>query len=70
MLEQVTEGYLVTGGGREPWYGCIDCIPLEAEIPPGRWKLLQEFPEEGRPITLWRPEPLKIWEYVGPGSAP
>jgi len=70
VLEQVTEGYLVTGGGREPWYGCIDCIPLEAEIPPGRWKLLKEFPEEGRPIAIWRPEPLKIWEYVGPGSSP
>jgi hypothetical protein len=70
-LEQVTEGYLVTGGGREPWYGCIDCIPLESEIPPGRWKLLKEFPEEGRPIAVWRPEPLKIWEYVGaPGPTP
>jgi hypothetical protein len=67
MLEQVTEGYLVTGGGREPWYGCIDCIPRRAEIPPGRWRLLKEFPEEGRPIAVWRPEPLKIWEYVGPG---
>jgi 4-amino-4-deoxy-L-arabinose transferase-like glycosyltransferase len=67
MLEQVTEGYLVTGGGREPWYGCIDCIPLVAEIPPERWRLLKEFPEAGRPIAVWRPEPLKIWEYVGPG---
>ncbi|HWP66728.1 MAG TPA: glycosyltransferase family 39 protein, partial [Candidatus Limnocylindria bacterium] len=70
-LAQVTEGYLVTGGGREPWYGCIDCIPREDEIPnKSHWRLIKEFPEEGRPITVWRPEPLKIWEYVGPGTAP
>jgi Dolichyl-phosphate-mannose-protein mannosyltransferase len=66
FLEQATEGYLVTGGGREPWYGCIDCIPREAEVPKDRWRLIKEFPEEGRPITVWRPEPVRIWEYVGP----
>jgi hypothetical protein len=66
VLEQATEGYLVTGGGREPWYGCIDCIPREAEVPKDRWRLIKEFPEEGRPITVWRPEPVRIWEYVGP----
>jgi hypothetical protein len=65
-LERAIGGYLVTGGGREPWYGCIDCIPREAEVPKDKWKVLKEFPEEGRPIAVWRPEPLKIWEYVGP----
>ena len=44
----------------------IDCIPREAEVPKDKWKVLKEFPEEGRPIAVWRPEPLKIWEYVGP----
>lgn len=70
LLETVTDGYLVTGGGREPWYGCIDCIPREAEIPPGRFRLIKTFPEEGRPIEVWRPEPLKIWEYAGPVPPP
>ena len=70
VLARVTEGYLVTGGGREPWYGCIDCIPHENELPATGWKLIKEFPEEGRPIAVWRPEALKIWEYVGPAPAP
>jgi hypothetical protein len=76
VLAQATEGYLVTGGGREPWYGCIDCIPREAEVSKERWRVIKEFPEAGRPIAVWRPEPLKIWEFVGvlpqvqPGAPP
>ena len=44
QLAAATEGYLVTGGGREPYYGCWDCIPRAEEMTPGQWKLLAEFP--------------------------
>jgi hypothetical protein len=53
--------YVVTGGGREPHYGCIDCIPLERELDPKAWRLVFEGPK-GPPPTVWRAEPVRIWE--------
>src|SRR5262245_535566 len=63
QIAAVESGYLVTGGGREPYYGCIDCIPRAEEVD-GRWRLLREFPGPTEPLA-WRPEPLRVWE-VGP----
>src|SRR4029453_7117060 len=31
-LATLQSGYLVTGGGREPHYGCFECIPLAREV--------------------------------------
>lgn len=59
-LAAIRAGYLVTGGGREPHYGCIDCIPLASEIDPAQWELLFELPGPATP-TVWRPEALRIW---------
>lgn len=52
--------YLVTGGGREPYFGCIDCIPLAAELDPTQWRLLAEVPGPDG-ATPWRAEPARIW---------
>jgi 4-amino-4-deoxy-L-arabinose transferase-like glycosyltransferase len=61
-------GYFVTGGAREPLYGCFTCIPLASELPSGRWRLLLEV--TGPPPAEWRPEPLRVWEAVeGPPPA-
>ena len=62
-LAAIGSGYLVTGGGREPYYGCIDCIVHASEIDPQQWRLLMEHvgPTE---VTTWRAEPLRIWERV------
>jgi hypothetical protein len=51
--------YVVTGGGREPYYGCLHCIPRAEELDPARWRLLLEIPG---PITQWRSENLRLWE--------
>jgi hypothetical protein len=59
QIAGIPEGYLVTGGGREPYYGCYDCIPTADELPPGRWRLLREFPGQA---NQWRPEPARVWE--------
>lgn len=63
-IAAITEGYLVTGGGRDPYYGCSDCIVRADEVPPGRWRLLREFPGPKRP-TAWRREPARVWEALG-----
>jgi Dolichyl-phosphate-mannose-protein mannosyltransferase len=56
----ITSGYLVTGGGRDPWYGCVDCIPRAEDVDRERWQLLLEVP--GLPYaTPWRSEPLRVW---------
>src|SRR5436190_18957677 len=60
-LAVVRTGYLVTGGGREPYYGCIDCIPRAGEVSPAHWQLLKEFPGPATP-TPWRFEPIRVWE--------
>jgi len=60
-LGAVTSGYLVTGGGREPYYGCTDCIPRADDVRADRWVLLKEFPSS-MSATSWRAEPLRVWE--------
>lgn len=60
QIAEIQSGYLVTGGGREPYYGCIDCIPRAEELTP-RWKLLFEVPGPAGALP-WRPEPLRVWE--------
>jgi len=71
QIAAIKSGYLVTGGGREPYYGCIDCIPRADEVDPEQWRLLREFPGPAE-HTPWRPEPLRVWEaredLVGDGS--
>jgi hypothetical protein len=62
QLTGIAAGYCVTGGAREPVYGCVECIPRADELPPGRWRLL--FEVAGPPPTRWRPEPLRVWEAV------
>jgi Dolichyl-phosphate-mannose-protein mannosyltransferase len=64
-IARIHSGYLITGGAREPYYGCIDCIPRAAELAPGSWRLLLEIP--GIPPTFWRPEPLRVWEAIEEG---
>lgn len=67
-LEEVEEGYLVTGGGREPYYGCHVCIPRAAEVSEYRWRLIYERPGFEGP-SPWRTEPVRIWEAKGaPGA--
>jgi hypothetical protein len=56
---QLRSGYVVTGGGREPYYGCLHCIPRAEELDPARWRLLLEVPG---PINKWRSENLRVWE--------
>lgn len=63
VLASLGDVYVVTGGGREPHYGCVDCIPLAAELEPERWRLLFEGPE-GPPPTKWRAERVRIWERI------
>ena len=59
----IRSGYLVTGGGREPYYGCPHCIPSAAAVPPGRWRLLTEFDTDVPPAS-WRAEPIRVWEAI------
>ena len=52
-------GYVVTGGGREPRYGCVECVPTARELEGrARWLLLEVA---GPPPSSWRPEPLRVW---------
>lgn len=60
QLAAVADGYLVTGGAREPYYGCSHCIPRAANVPAERWTLLVELPSP-IPPAAWRPEPVRIW---------
>lgn len=65
-LSTLRSGYVVTGGGREPYYGCTHCIPLAGDLSPDRWQLLLEY--EGPPPMTWRPEPLRVWQAIEAGS--
>ena len=57
---RVTEGVVVTGGGRLPWYGCSPCIAdVDGFAVPPSWFLVKTF--EGRPLTPYRHEPLRVW---------
>ncbi len=66
-LAKITDGYVVTGGGREPYYGCWHCIPQADEIPPGRFRLLMTYPGPEVP-TPWRAEPARVWEAIPPDA--
>jgi hypothetical protein len=66
-IDAIRSGYLVTGGGREPHYGCHDCIIRADELDP-KWRLLAELP--GPSVWgPWRPEPLRVWERLDAGDA-
>ena len=58
-------GYVVTGGAREPYYGCVGCIARADELDPAKWRIVKEFPSPIGP-TPWRPEPLRVWEAIVP----
>jgi hypothetical protein len=62
-IAQLRSGYLVTGGAREPYYGCWECTALADELPKGRWRLLFEYagPDFHPP---WRQEPIRVWEAI------
>jgi len=65
-LTAVTNAYAVTGGAREPYYGCLDCVLRAQDVPTDRWKLLKEFPDPiGVPVP-WRFEPVRVWATVPP----
>jgi 4-amino-4-deoxy-L-arabinose transferase-like glycosyltransferase len=55
------DAYAVTGGGREPYYGCIDCIPRAADLAQEEWRLIREWPIPADPPRWW-PEPMRLWE--------
>jgi hypothetical protein len=63
QIAAIRSGYLVTGGGREPHYGCFECIPRAADVPEDGWRLLKHLPGPDDPAP-WRPEPLRVWERV------
>lgn len=67
QLAAVRTGYAVTGGAREPYYGCVACIPLAEELNPITWKLLREWAPPP-PDAPWWPEPLRVWERRMGGS--
>jgi len=62
-IATIARGYLVTGGAREPYYGCPPCITKMAELPEGRWRLVHEFPDPVAPAP-WREETMRVWEAV------
>jgi 4-amino-4-deoxy-L-arabinose transferase-like glycosyltransferase len=56
----VETGYVVTGGPRLPYYGCVRCIPNLGHFdPPRNWRKLREF--DNRVYPPWKVEPLRIW---------
>jgi hypothetical protein len=69
-LMTVTNAYMVTGGSREPYYGCLDCILRAQDVPTDRWKLLKEFPDPIGYPTSWRLEPVRVWTSVPPPAPP
>jgi tetratricopeptide (TPR) repeat protein len=55
----MTDGMVVTGGARNPWYNCFPCLGyLDNFTVPPTWSLEATLP--GR-RTRYRPEPLRIW---------
>ena len=45
-----SDGYLITGGGREPIYGCVDCIPRADEVgSPSTGGFVRELPGPATP---------------------
>ncbi|HJW67969.1 MAG TPA: hypothetical protein VJ829_01295, partial [Candidatus Binatia bacterium] len=43
QLEAITDGYVVTVTGQEPFYGCPSCIVRASELPPDRFELVYEW---------------------------
>jgi Dolichyl-phosphate-mannose-protein mannosyltransferase len=68
QLAAAGSGYVVTGGGREPYYGCWTCMALRDELPPGRVRLLKEFPGP-EPPTPWRSEAARVWDILPKDAA-
>jgi hypothetical protein len=68
QIATITSGYVVTGGAREPYYGCPSCITSASELPAGRWRLVQKFPDLVPPVP-WRQEALRVWEAIEPPAA-
>ena len=60
---------MLTGGANDPIYGCPPCIPRAVELPPGRWRLVKEFPAPD-PVTEWRFEPVRVWEAIPSPATP
>lgn len=59
-LGAITEGVVLTGGARLPWYGCLRCAVSIDQFPPGfDWELMATFGDG--PIGLYRKEPLRVW---------
>ena len=67
QIAAIQDAYIVTGGANDPVYGCPPCIPRAAELPPGRFRLVKEFPEPD-PVTSWRFEAFRLWQTVPPAS--
>lgn len=65
QLAAVDAGLVVTGGAREPYYGCRACIPLASELDAGRWRLVRAW-SAPPPDTPWWREPLRLWARVPP----
>ena len=61
VLAEVRDGWVVTGGGREPMYGGTDVIPLATELPVGRGRVVLKI--DGPIDPRWRAEPLRIWRF-------
>jgi 4-amino-4-deoxy-L-arabinose transferase-like glycosyltransferase len=69
-LQEIDDAYVVTGGAREPHYGCRTCITSTRDfLEPERWRLVEEFPDPV-PSVPWREEPLRIWATVAPATTP
>lgn len=69
QLEGITEGYLITGTGQEPFYGCPSCIVRARELPPDRFELLLELPGPDGDGPHWRPERARLWKVKTPAPA-
>jgi 4-amino-4-deoxy-L-arabinose transferase-like glycosyltransferase len=67
QIEAITDGYLLTGTGQEPFYGCPGCIVHASELPPDRFELVFELPgpEKDGDGPYWRPERARIWKVRG-----
>jgi len=63
QIAALTQGWVVTGGAREPYYGCRgDCLPRAGELDPAAWTLVREWPPPPSNLSWWR-EPLRIWAH-------
>jgi tetratricopeptide (TPR) repeat protein len=57
---KIRNAYVITGGARNPYYGCNHCIANIGDFGvPDHWELLWI---SDKPSAPWRKEPLRIWE--------